>query len=62
MDTEDGIMVGTGSKNKRGLCRQDSDGEESESALRALPFGGGLVGGLGMGKKGGWEGSVSVTR
>ena len=44
------------------VCRQDSDGEESESALRALPFGGGLVGGLGMGKKGGWEGSVSVTR
>ena len=47
MDTEEGIMVGTGSKNKRGLCRQDSDGEESESALRALPLGGRLAGGTG---------------
>ena len=47
MDTEEGIMVGTGSKNKRRVCRQDSDGEESESALRALPLGGQLAGGTG---------------
>ena len=45
VDTEDGIMM-VGSKNKR-LCRQDSDGEESESALRALPLGGQLAGGTG---------------
>ena len=52
VDTEDGIMM-VGSKNKR-LCRQDSDGEESESALRALALaqslGRGTGGLVGLGK------------
>ena len=38
VDTEEGIYGGQCSKKKR-LCRQDSDGGESESALRALPLG-----------------------